>query len=245
VTALLEVKDLELAYGQVAVCRGISLRLDRGEIVTLIGANGAGKSTTLRAIAGLLPPRVGTIIFSGKDVTAMTSYERSKLGIALVPEGRRVFPFLTVRENLELGGFNVRNDAAKIRQRLDGVFAMFPRLSERTGQNAGTLSGGEQQMLALGRAMMSEPQLLCLDEPSLGLAPIVVQDIFQKIRAINAAGTSVLLVEQNARHAFETASRGYVLQTGSVIASGSCEELKANPPVQEAYLGRIAARSDS
>ena len=244
-TALLEVKDLELAYGQVAVCRGISLRLDRGEIVALIGANGAGKSTTLRAIAGLLPPRVGTIIFSGKDVTTMPSYERSKLGIALVPEGRRVFPFLTVRENLELGGFNVRNDAAKIRQRVDGVFAMFPRLSERSGQNAGTLSGGEQQMLALGRAMMSEPQLLCLDEPSLGLAPIVVRDIFQKIRAINAAGTSVLLVEQNARHAFETASRGYVLQTGSVIASGSCAELKANPRVQEAYLGRIAASAVS
>jgi branched-chain amino acid transport system ATP-binding protein len=170
----------------------------------------------------------------------MPSYERSKLGIALVPEGRRVFPFLTVRENLELGGFNVRNDAAKIRQRLDSVFAMFPRLSERSGQNAGTLSGGEQQMLALGRAMMSEPQLLCLDEPSLGLAPIVVQDIFQKIRAINAAGTSVLLVEQNARHAFATATRGYVLQTGSVIASGPCTELKANPRVQEAYLGRIA-----
>ncbi len=244
-TALLEVKDLELAYGQVAVCRGISLRLDRGEIVALIGANGAGKSTTLRAIAGLLPPRAGTINFSGKDVTAMASYERSKLGIALVPEGRRVFPFLTVRENLELGGFNVRNDAAKIRQRLDGVLAMFPRLSERTGQNAGTQSGGEQQKQPLGRAMMSEPQLLCLDEPSLGLAPIVVHDIFQKIRAINAAGTSVLLVEQNARHAFETASRGYVLQTGSVIASGSCAELKANPRVQEAYLGRIAARAVS
>ena len=240
-SALLEIKDLELAYGQVAVCRDISLRLDRGEIVALIGANGAGKSTTLRAIAGVLPPRSGTITFSGRDVTAMPSYERSKLGIALVPEGRRVFPFLTVRENLELGGFNVRNDTTKIRQRLDGVFAMFPRLSERSGQNAGTLSGGEQQMLALGRAMMSEPQLLCLDEPSLGLAPIVVQDIFQKIRAINAAGTSVLLVEQNARHAFETATRGFVLQTGSLIASGPCTELKANPRVQEAYLGRIAA----
>jgi branched-chain amino acid transport system ATP-binding protein len=240
-SVLLEIKDLELAYGQVAVCRDISLRLDRGEIVALIGANGAGKSTTLRAIAGVLPPRSGTITFSGRDVTAMPSYERSKLGIALVPEGRRVFPFLTVRENLELGGFNVRNDTTKIRQRLDGVFAMFPRLLERSGQNAGTLSGGEQQMLALGRAMMSEPQLLCLDEPSLGLAPIVVQDIFQKIRAINAAGTSVLLVEQNARHAFETATRGFVLQTGSVIASGPCTELKANPRVQEAYLGRIAA----
>ena len=244
-SALLEVESLELAYGPVAVCRDISLRLDRGEIVALIGANGAGKSTTLRAIAGVLPPRRGTIRFSGQDVTATQSYERSKLGIALVPEGRHVFPFLTVRENLELGGFNVRNDVAKIRQRMDGVFAMFPRLSERTSQNAGTLSGGEQQMLVLGRAMMSEPQLLCLDEPSLGLAPIVVQDIFQKIKAINAAGTSVLLVEQNARYAFETASRGYVLQTGSVIASGSCAELKLNPRVQEAYLGRIAAAAVS
>ena len=168
----------------------------------------------------------------------MPSYERSKLGIALVPEGRHVFPFLTVRENLELGGFNVRNDAAKVRQRMDGVFAMFPRLSERSSQNAGTLSGGEQQMLVLGRAMMSEPQLLCLDEPSLGLAPIVVQDIFQKIKAINAAGTSVLLVEQNARYALETASRGYVLQTGSIIAAGPCAELKQDERVKEAYLGR-------
>ena len=244
-SALLEVENLELAYGPIAVCRDISLRLDRGEIIALIGANGAGKSTTLRAIAGVLPPRRGTIKFAGHDVTATPSYERSKLGIALVPEGRHVFPFLTVRENLELGAFNVRNDAAKVRQRMDGVFAMFPRLSERTSQNAGTLSGGEQQMLVLGRAMMSEPQLLCLDEPSLGLAPIVVQDIFQKIKAINAAGTSVLLVEQNARYAFETASRGYVLQTGSLIASGSCAELKLNPRVQEAYLGRMAAAAVS
>jgi branched-chain amino acid transport system ATP-binding protein len=245
VSALLEIVGLELAYGQVAVCRNISLRLDRGEIVALIGANGAGKTTTLRAIAGLLPPRRGTIAFDGQDVTALPSYERSKLGIALVPEGRHVFPFLTVRENLELGGFNVRKDPAKIHQRMEAVFAMFPRLSERRGQNAGTLSGGEQQMLALGRAMMSDPQLLCLDEPSLGLAPIVVQDIFQKISAINAAGTSILLVEQNARYAFETASRGYVLQTGSVIASGTCAELKLNPRVQEAYLGRIAAHTGS
>ena len=237
-SALLEVENLELAYGPIAVCRDISLRLDRGEIIALIGANGAGKSTTLRAIAGVLPPRRGTIKFAGHDVTATPSYERSKLGIALVPEGRHVFPFLTVRENLELGAFNVRNDAAKVRQRMDGVFAMFPRLSERTSQNAGTLSGGEQQMLVLGRAMMSEPQLLCLDEPSLGLAPIVVQDIFQKIKAINAAGTSVLLVEQNARYALETASRGYVLQTGSIIAAGACAELKRDERVKAAYLGR-------
>src|SRR5215470_1944330 len=239
-SALLEIKDLELAYGQVAVCRDISLRLDRGEIVALIGANGAGKSTTLRAIAGVLPPRRGTIRFAGEDVTTTQSHERSKLGIALVPEGRHVFPFLTVRENLELGGFNVRNDAAKVRQRMDGVFAMFPRLSERSSQNAGTLSGGEQQMLVLGRAMMSEPQLLCLDEPSLGLAPTVISDIFRTIRSINAAGTSVLLVEQNARYALETASRGYVLQTGSVIVGGTCADLKQDSRVREAYLGRIA-----
>jgi len=239
-SALLAAANLELAYGPIAVCRDISLSIDRGEIVALIGANGAGKSTTLRAIAGILTPRRGTIFLDVKDVTAMPSYERSKLGIALVPEGRHVFPFLTVRENLELGGFNIRSDKAKVRQRMDGIFSMFPRLAERSSQNAGTLSGGEQQMLVLGRAMMSEPQLLCLDEPSLGLAPIVVQDIFQKIKAINAAGTSVLLVEQNARHAFETASRGYVLQTGSVIASGPCAELRLNPRVQEAYLGRIA-----
>jgi branched-chain amino acid transport system ATP-binding protein len=241
VTALLSVEKLELAYGQVAVCRDISLRIDRGEIVALIGANGAGKSTILRAIAGVLPPRRGSILFCERDVTAMPSHERTNLGIALVPEGRHVFPFLSVRENLELGGFKSRKNGAKIRRMIGEVFGMFPRLSERSTQNAGTLSGGEQQMLVLGRAMMSEPQLLCLDEPSLGLAPLVVQDIFRTIRAINATGTSILLVEQNARYALETASRGYVLQTGSVIASGSCAALKQNPRVQEAYLGRIAA----
>jgi branched-chain amino acid transport system ATP-binding protein len=240
VSALLSTEKLELAYGQVSVCRDISLSIEAGEIVALIGANGAGKSTTLRAIAGVLSPRRGSIVFCGRDITSMASHERTNLGIALVPEGRHVFPFLTVRENLELGGFKSRKDNAKIRRMIGDIFDMFPRLSERSGQNAGTLSGGEQQMLALGRAMMSEPQLLCLDEPSLGLAPIVVQDIFRTIRAINAAGTSVLLVEQNARYALETASRGYVLQTGSVIASGTCVDLKQNPRVQEAYLGRIA-----
>jgi branched-chain amino acid transport system ATP-binding protein len=188
----------------------------------------------------VLSPRRGSIVFCGRDITSMASHERTNLGIALVPEGRHVFPFLTVRENLELGGFKSRKDNAKIRRMIGDIFDMFPRLSERSAQNAGTLSGGEQQMLALGRAMMSEPQLLCLDEPSLGLAPIVVQDIFRTIRAINAAGTSVLLVEQNARYALETASRGYVLQTGSVIASGTCVDLKQNSRVQEAYLGRIA-----
>jgi len=240
VSVLLSTEKLELAYGQVSVCRDISLSIEAGEIVALIGANGAGKSTTLRAIAGVLSPRRGSIVFCGRDITSMASHERTNLGIALVPEGRHVFPFLTVRENLELGGFKSRKDNAKIHRMIGDIFDMFPRLSERSGQNAGTLSGGEQQMLALGRAMMSEPQLLCLDEPSLGLAPIVVQDIFRTIRAINAAGTSVLLVEQNARYALETASRGYVLQTGSVIASGTCAGLKQNPRVQEAYLGRIA-----
>ena len=243
--ALLTVDNLELAYGELSVCRGISLDIKPGEIVALIGANGAGKSTTLRAIAGQLVPRAGTITLRGQDITRLPSHERTALGIALVPEGRRVFPFLTARENLELGGFKNRRDAAKVRRMIEGIFDMFPRLRERAGQNAGTLSGGEQQMLVLGRAMMSEPTLLCLDEPSLGLAPIVVRDIFRTIRTINESGTSVLLVEQNARYAFETASRGYVLQTGNIIVSGSCAELAKDARVREAYLGRAAARAEA
>jgi branched-chain amino acid transport system ATP-binding protein len=245
VSALLTAKDLELAYGALSVCRGISIEIDEGEIVALIGANGAGKSTTLRAIAGLLTPRAGSIKFRGEDVTRVPSHERALLGVALVPEGRHVFPFLTARENLELGGFKNRRDGAKVRRMIDGIFDMFPRLRERGGQNAGTLSGGEQQMLVLGRAMMSEPKLLCLDEPSLGLAPLVVRDIFRTIRAINEAGTSILLVEQNARYALETASRGYVLQTGSIMVSGTCAELAKDARVREAYLGRAAARAAS
>jgi branched-chain amino acid transport system ATP-binding protein len=242
-TALLAAEHLELAYGQVPACRDITINVDQGEIVTLIGANGAGKSTTLRAIAGALIPRAGTIRFAGRDVTLLPSHERTKLGIALVPEGRHVFPFLTVWENLELGAFKFRSDRAKVRSLIDRMFAMFPKLSERASQNAGTLSGGEQQMLVLGRAMMSEPRLLCLDEPSLGLAPLVVHDIFRTIRAINAAGTSVLLVEQNARYALETANRGYVMQTGSIIASGACSVLRQDERVQQAYLGRKTAVS--
>ena len=240
-SALLAADNLELAYGALSVCRGISIEINEGEIVALIGANGAGKSTTLRAIAGLLTPRAGAIRFRGNDVTRMASHERLLSGIALVPEGRHVFPFLTARENLELGGFKNRRDIAKVRRMIDGIFDMFPRLRERSGQNAGTLSGGEQQMLVLGRAMMSEPKLLCLDEPSLGLAPLVVRDIFRTIRAINESGTSVLLVEQNARYALEAASRGYVLQTGSITASGTCAELAKDTRVREAYLGRAAA----
>jgi branched-chain amino acid transport system ATP-binding protein len=245
VSALLSANNLELAYGELSVCRGISIEINAGEIVALIGANGAGKSTTLRAIAGLLTPRAGSIKFQGKDITLLPSHERTLLGVALVPEGRHVFPFLTVRENLELGGFKNRHDGAKVRRMIETIFDMFPRLRERSGQNAGTLSGGEQQMLVLGRAMMSEPKLLCLDEPSLGLAPLVVRDIFRTIRTINESGTSVLLVEQNARYAFETASRGYVLQTGSIMISGPCTELAKDARVREAYLGRAAVKAEA
>ncbi|MSQ64672.1 MAG: ABC transporter ATP-binding protein [Betaproteobacteria bacterium] len=235
---LLEVEGLELAYGEVPACRDISFHVEQGEIVTLIGANGAGKSTTMRAVAGAMAPRRGRILFAGEDVTQLPAHRRALAGIALVPEGRRVFPALTVRENLEMGGFKYRNDQKKIQALIDRSLEMFPLLRERAAQPASTLSGGEQQMLALSRALMSEPKLLCLDEPSLGLAPLVVQDIFHSIVAANAAGTSILLVEQNARYALETASRGYVLQTGSIIASGTCDALKQDERVKEAYLGR-------
>jgi branched-chain amino acid transport system ATP-binding protein len=235
---ILDVEGIELAYGDVAACRDISFQVNEGEIVTLIGSNGAGKTTTLRGVAGLMLPRKGRILFQGRDITQMPSNERTVAGIALVPEGRRVFPFLTVRENLEMGGFKFRKDKRRVAAHIKRFTEMFPRLGERAEQPAGTLSGGEQQMLALSRALMSEPRLLCLDEPSLGLAPLVVQEIFKSIRAVNAAGTSVLLVEQNARYALETAVRGYVLQTGSVIASGTCEALKQDERVKEAYLGR-------
>jgi branched-chain amino acid transport system ATP-binding protein len=239
---LLVAERLELAYGDAVVCRNVSLEVAEGEIVALIGANGAGKSTTLRAIAGALLPRAGSIRFRGKDVTRLPSYKRVDLGIALVPEGRHVFPFLTVRDNLQLGGFKYRRDAAKVRRLIERIFVMFPRLRERASQDAGTLSGGEQQMLALARAMMSEPHLLCLDEPSLGLAPMAISNVFRTIRSINAAGVSVLLVEQNARYALETAGRGYVLQTGSVVAHGSCASLREDERVRDAYLGRAASR---
>jgi branched-chain amino acid transport system ATP-binding protein len=239
-SALLAAERLELAYGEAVVCRDLSFEIAEGEIVALIGANGAGKSTTLRAVAGALIPRAGSIRFRGTDLTRLPAWARTNLGVALVPEGRHVFPFLKVRENLELGAFKHRRNPAKVRALIEKVFAMFPRLRERAGQNAGTLSGGEQQMLVLGRAMMSEPHLLCLDEPSLGLAPIVVREIFQTIRAINSAGVGILLVEQNARYALETASRGYVLQTGRIIASGPCAALREDARLREAYLGRAS-----
>jgi branched-chain amino acid transport system ATP-binding protein len=192
----------------------------------------------MRGVAGAMLPRKGRIVFDGKDVTRLPAHARVAAGIALVPEGRRVFPALSVRENLEMGGFKYRKDRRKVDELIERAMHAFPRLRERGAQAAGTLSGGEQQMLALSRALMSEPRLLCMDEPSLGLAPIIVQEIFRSIRAVNASGTSVLLVEQNARYALETASRGYVLQTGAIIAAGPCAELKQDERVKEAYLGR-------
>jgi branched-chain amino acid transport system ATP-binding protein len=235
---LLKVEQVELAYGEVPAVRDLSFDVAEGEIVTLIGANGAGKSTTMRGVAGAMLPRKGRIVFDGKDVTRLPAYARVAAGIALVPEGRRVFPALSVRENLEMGGFKYRKDRRKVGELIERAMQAFPRLRERASQAAGTLSGGEQQMLALSRALMSEPRLLCMDEPSLGLAPIVVQDIFKSIRAVNASGTSILLVEQNARYALETARRGYVLQTGVIIAAGPCADLKQDERVKEAYLGR-------
>jgi len=232
------VEALDLAYGEIHACRDISFEVNEGEIVTLIGANGAGKSTTLRGVAGAMQPRRGRVLFAGEDLTRLPAHRRAAAGIALVPEGRRVFGALTVRENLEMGAFKYRAKRSKVEQLIEGAMKMFPRLRERAAQRAGTLSGGEQQMLALSRALMSEPRLLCLDEPSLGLAPMVVQEIFRSIRAVNQAGTSVLLVEQNARYALETAARGYVLQTGAIVASGTCEALKHDERVKEAYLGR-------
>ena len=234
---LIEADNLEIAYGDVAACKQISFYVNEGEIVTLSGSNGAGKSTTMRAIAGAMYPRSGKITFDGQDITRMPSFERNQLGIALVPEGRHVFPYLTVMENLEMGGYKFRNNRAKFNSLIEKMVTMFPKLKVRAKQNAGTLSGGEQQMLVIGRALMSEPRLLCMDEPSLGLAPIIVQDIFRTIQQINAEGTSVLLVEQNARYALSTASRAYVLQTGQILMSGDCKDLINDPKIKEAYLG--------
>ena len=235
---LLRTRGLRVFYGDFQALFDIDVTVEEGETVAVIGANGAGKTTSLRGVAGAMLPRRGQIIFSGHDITDLPAYRRALAGIALVPEGRRVFPALTVRENLEMGGFKLRREPKRLAARLERMLQMFPRLRERTAQAAGTLSGGEQQMLALARALMSEPELLCMDEPSLGLAPLVVQDIFRSIRAANAAGTSILLVEQNARYALETASRGYVLQTGRIIAAASCAALKEDSRVKEAYLGR-------
>jgi len=233
---MLEVSDIHAYYGNVHALSGVSLRVELGEIVTLIGANGAGKTTTLRAICGLLKPRHGQILLEGEDLMPLQAHEVVYKGIAMVPEGRGIFARLTITENLDLGAYS-RSDRSALPADLERVFGIFPRLKERRKQVAGTLSGGEQQMLAIGRALMARPRLLLLDEPSMGLAPILVESIFETIQAINAEGTTVLLVEQNALMALSIAQRGYVLQTGQIVLSDTAENLKKNEEVQKAYLG--------
>ena len=235
---LLEIENMHSYYGHIQALRGISLTVDEGEVVTLIGSNGAGKTTTLRSIHGILPPKQGRIIFAGEEIQGVPAHELISRGIAQSPEGRRIFFRMTVLENLEMGAYH-RNDASGIREDMDRVFALFPRLKERTKQEAGTMSGGEQQMLAIGRALMSRPRLLLLDEPSMGLAPVLVERIFEIIREINKQGTTILLVEQNANVALEIATRGYVLETGTIVNSAPAAELREDPAVREAYLGEI------
>jgi len=235
---LLEIEDMHSYYGHIQALRGISLTVDEGEVVTLIGSNGAGKTTTLRSIHGILPPKQGRIIFAGEEIQGVPAHELISRGIAQSPEGRRIFFRMTVLENLEMGAYH-RNDASGIREDMDRVFDLFPRLKERTKQEAGTMSGGEQQMLAIGRALMSSPKLLLLDEPSMGLAPVLVERIFEIIREINKQGTTILLVEQNANVALEIATRGYVLETGTIVNSAPAAELREDPTVREAYLGEI------
>jgi branched-chain amino acid transport system ATP-binding protein len=236
--AVLEVNDVSTFYGTIQALRGISLTVNEGEIVTLLGANGAGKTTTLRSIQGLNRPRQGSIRFFGRDITSTPAHEIVKRGIAQSPEGRRLFPRMTVTENLEMGAFQ-RNDRAEIKADMDHVFQLFPRLHERRSQKAGTMSGGEQQMCAIGRALMARPKLLLLDEPSLGLAPIFVERIFEIIQRINQEGTSILLVEQNALMALDHAHRGYVLETGKIVLADSAEALKTNEQVRKTYLGEV------
>ena len=234
--ALLEISGVDAFYGRVQALHSISLTCDQGEIVALIGSNGAGKTTTLRTISGLMHPAKGSISFSGQDITRLAAHKIVGLGICQSPEGRRLFPRMQVVDNLRMGAYT-RSDKAGIQEDMQRVFTLFPRLKERETQLAGTLSGGEQQMLAIGRAMMSRPKLLMLDEPSLGLAPILVDTIFKTILEINAAGTPVLLVEQNAVRALEVAHRGYVLETGNIVQTGTGKELLTSPDVQRAYLG--------
>ena len=234
--ALLEVEGLVARYGRVTALHDVSLAVDEGEVVTLIGANGAGKTTTLRAISGLLRPAAGTIRFGGRVLAGLAASAIVRAGIGHAPEGRRVFPRMTVRENLELGAYTRRSEA-EIAADTERVLTVFPRLRERYAQKAGTMSGGEQQMLAIGRALMSRPRLLLLDEPSLGLAPMLVQTIFAVIREISASGTTILLIEQNARQALAVADRGYVLEVGRIAYSGSAQDLQASDAVRAAYLG--------
>lgn len=234
--ALLEANDIHSYYGNIHALKGISLTVEEGEIVTLIGANGAGKTTTLRTITGLLKPREGGIRLDGEELTVYPAHEIVYKGVAMVPEGRGIFAKLTVSENLDMGAYH-RSDTAGIKRDLERVFNLFPRLRERRGQVAGTLSGGEQQMLATARALMAHPTLLLMDEPSMGLAPILVESIFETIQDINKEGTTILLVEQNAQMALSVADRGYVLQTGEIVLHDTAENLRQNEMVQKAYLG--------
>jgi branched-chain amino acid transport system ATP-binding protein len=234
--AFLEVEDIHTFYGNIQALKGITLHVEEGECVTLIGSNGAGKSTTLRSISGLTPPRTGSIKLAGEEISLLPPQEIVRLGICQSPEGRKCFQRMTVRENLELGAF-LRRDSGGIKEDLDRVFDLFPRLKEREVQKAGTMSGGEQQMLAIGRALMGQPKLLLLDEPSMGIAPILVERIYETIGEINKQGMTILLVEQSATFALNASTRGYVLETGSVVMSDESQKLKTNPEVQKAYLG--------
>lgn len=233
---MLELIDVHTYYGNIQALKGISIHVEPGEVVTLIGSNGAGKTTTLRTIQGLLRPKQGKILFEGKDLNTVSTKEIVRLGIAQSPEGRMIFPRMTVLENLEMGAFQ-RQDKLGIKSDMERVFLLFPRLQERITQKGGTLSGGEQQMLAIARALMARPRLLLLDEPSMGLAPMLVSQIFSIIQEISTQGTTILLVEQNARLALTVANRGYVLQTGEIVLTGAAADLQANPTVRKAYLG--------
>jgi branched-chain amino acid transport system ATP-binding protein len=234
--ALLELNDVHVSYGSIEAVKGISLRVEDGEIVTLIGGNGAGKTTTLKAISGLLRPRSGTISFDGASIGDVPSHDIVARGICQAPEGRKIFPRMTVKENLDMGAY-VRRDRQNVEQDYDRVFALFPVLKERLGQTGGTLSGGEQQMLAIGRALMARPRVLLLDEPSMGLAPMMVAKIFAIIREINAQGTTLLLIEQNAQMALQAAKRGYVMESGRIVLEDEAQKLLGNDQVRKAYLG--------
>ncbi len=233
--SLLEVDDIRTHYGSIEALKGVSLTVEEGEVVTLIGSNGAGKSTTLRSISGLTPASSGTVSFGGQDITRVPAHEIVSYGIALAPEGRHCFARMTVRENLDLGAYHRKGP--EIAADLDRVFSLFPRLHEREKQKAGTMSGGEQQMLAIGRALMARPKLLMLDEPSMGIAPILVQRIYETIAEINKAGVTILLVEQNANYALDVSGRGYVLETGRIVLANDSDLLRDDPEVQRAYLG--------
>ena len=234
--ALLELRGLEVAYGGIRAVRGIDLEVGEGELVCLIGANGAGKSTTLRAVCGLVPVAGGAVRYGGQDITGLPSFQLVRRGLVMVPEGRGIFGQLTIEENLAMGGYASR-DAAQVGRDTERVFGLFPRLAERRRQSAGTLSGGEQQMLAMGRAMVARPRLLLLDEPSMGLAPLMVEKVFEVVRAVAAEGVTILLIEQNARLALEHSHRGYVMESGEIILSGPADRLLHDPKVREAYLG--------